>query len=200
MGCEGEVRPSPQCSPWVPAAGCGPGWHSGLLGRGGDGIVTEWSTMPGPGSDSHSPERNDSAVRLRAALKMGCSPQRRWKLFCSRQLPGGGSNVHFKPRNPRPRWGPARVHTQIAMVGVHMVTPGSQKADGEAESDPVCLHSRQVHVQAELTPGGASRRVVPLWSLGGWTWSAPRSGGGHTGVDICPSGCAFRAPLCVYPQ
>lgn len=198
MGCEGEVRPSPQCSPWVPAAGCGPGWHGGLLGRGGDGIVTEWSTMPGPGSDSRSPERNDSAVRLRAALKMGCSPQRRWKLFCSRQLPGGGSNVHFKPRNPRPRWGPARVHTQIAMVGVHMVTPGSQKADGEAESDPVCLHSRQVHVQAELTPGGASRRVVPFVEPWGvdvvctsvWRWSHRC---GHMPIRLCSSGSS----LCV---
>ena len=93
---------------------------------------------------------------------------------------------------------PARVHTQIAMVGVHMVTPGSQKADGEAESDPVCLHSRQVHVQAELTRARQVGVWLPLWSLQGvdvvctsvWRGS---HWCGHTPVRLCPSGSS----LCV---
>ena len=175
----------------VLAAGCGPGWHDGLLGRGGPGIVTERSTMPGPGSDSHSPERSDSAVRLRAALKMGCSPQRRWKLFCSRQLPSGGGNVHFKARDPRPRWGPPASpcpHPDRDGWRSHG-DAGSQKAGGEAESDP----SASIHVQAELTLGGKSACGSLCAACGGWTWSAPRSGGGHTGVDIRPSGCARRS-------
>lgn len=138
--------------------------------------MTERSTMPGPGSDSHSPGRSDSAVRLRAALKMGCSPQRRWKLLCSRQLPSGGSNVHFKARNPRPRWGPPaspRSHPDRDGWRSHGDS-GSQKAGGEAESDP----SASIHVQAELTLGEASRRAAPF---------VQPAGGGrglHLGLEV----------------
>lgn len=138
--------------------------------------MTERSTMPGPGSDSHSPERSDSAVRLRAALKMGCSPQRRWKLFCSRQLPSGGGNVHFKARDPRPRWGPPASpcpHPDRDGWRSHG-DAGSQKAGGEAESDP----SASIHVQAELTLGEASRRAAPF---------VQPAGGGrglHLGLEV----------------
>ena len=108
---------------------------------------------------------------------MGRSPQRRWKLFCLRQLPGGGSNLHFKPWNPRSQWGPPA----SPMVGVHVVAPGSRKADGEAESDPSASFTSRSRA-GELTRDEAGRRVAPFVELTGrgasgvWTRPAPRAG------------------------
>lgn len=63
-------------------------------------------------------------------------------------------SVHFKPPEPTSCRGchlSAGFHTQTATVGIHVVTPGSQKADRKAESDPtVCFHSYQVQMQAKL--------------------------------------------------
>lgn len=62
--------------------------------------------------------------------------------------------MHFKPPEPtfcRRCHLPTRFHTQIPIVGVHVVTPGSQKADRKTASDlTVGFHSYQVQVQAKL--------------------------------------------------
>lgn len=62
--------------------------------------------------------------------------------------------VHFKPPEPTFCRGchlPACFHTQIPIVGIHVVTPDSPKADRKTESDhTVCFHSYQVEMQAEL--------------------------------------------------
>ena len=75
------------------------------------------------------------------------------------------------------------------MVGVHVVTPGSRKAYGEAESDPSASFTSRSRA-GELTLGEAGRRVAPFveltgaGSLRGVDTACTSGWGGRTGVDM----------------
>ena len=110
--------------------------------------------------------------------------------------------MHFKPPEPTSCRGchlSAGFHTQTAIVGTHVVTPGSQKADRKAESDPtVCFHSYQVQMQAELIwDDGGQPRGSRVRAAGAWGEREPPGGrtrclcldlgGSCMDVDIQPS-------------